>query len=875
MTERPILRLPNSREANRRRGGRRSIARPRGPGRARQIQRFQPSFDQLTATIQRLREGIALRDDPAGISPDRALVFETAGSIQNFARAARRVGLEILFEEDLDDLTEIPEGFEPPGEGDTLPRTLYTTMPTVESSERLLALWRAHRRGEAAPDGAAPWWQLFDLLIDLRTWGPADRFSDQARQLLDERLPEDDDETLNLELEIWGSSNRATRDLWRNEAIAKVQNLGGDVIDRANIDQRDFIYDALLVRLPAGAVRQLIDDPNAPDSLAWIRGIHFILPQTIAQALPDEPEVDNGHEGVLDPFDEGAPARAVLLDGVALAAHPALDGGIAIEDVHDIVPRSLVQDRSHATSMASLILRGDLEQDGAPLADAQLLNVPILIDEHSGRASSPNNRLFVDVVHTALAELFTGPDALAPDSFVVNFSIGIQEMRFAGRTSALARLLDWWSHEYGVLFVVSSGNIPNPVIVQGVAAGAFEDAEPEQQREMVRDALAEAAFERTLMAPAESINSLTVGAASHDRMPVDPPARAGTIRLDHPDEPRPALTSAIGLGLQRSLKPDLLQSGGIHEVRILADGESTRLRVANPSRFAGLVVAAPTFAAGASTKRSIGTSCAAALTTRDILLAAHELVIEEGPYAGQELRREDLALLTRALAVNAARWPGAADAHYRSALQRFGRYRSSRAKEEVARYYGYGLLLSERMCESPENGATLIGLGTLRKDGARIFDLPLPPSLAGERIPRSMHVTLAWFSPVSVTRAQYRLAGLEAIASDTDEEGNLDQEQDTTWGLALKTDGPDQAMVKRGSVWSRRLKHDRLTVPDFDEGATIPIRVQCRDTSGGGLNPDIDIRFAIAVTLLAEAAIQFDIYQEIQDQIRLRLQGNA
>jgi hypothetical protein len=55
-------------------------------------------------------------------------------------------------------------------------------------------------------------------------------------------------------------------------------------------------------------------------------------------------------------------------------------------------------------------------------------------------------------------------------------------------------------------------------------------------------------------------------------------------------------------------------------------------------------------------------------------------------------------------------------------------------------------------------------LGYIRKDGARIFDIPLPPSLSGAQVPRSMRATLAWFSPVNGARARYRLASLHAIA---------------------------------------------------------------------------------------------------------------
>lgn len=52
----------------------------------------------------------------------------------------------------------------------------------------------------------------------------------------------------------------------------------------------------------------------------------------------------------------------------------------------------------------------------------------------------------------------------------------------------------------------------------------------------------------------------------------------------------------------------------------------------------------------------------------------------------------------------------------------------------------------------------MIFQGSIRKDGAQIFRLPVPPSLSGERLARSMRVTLAWFSPVNPSRAHYRFA---------------------------------------------------------------------------------------------------------------------
>ena len=107
--------------------------------------------------------------------------------------------------------------------------------------------------------------------------------------------------------------------------------------------------------------------------------------------------------------------------------------------------------------MASLILRGDLIADGAPVKDSRLLSIPVLVDNEHG-AISPDDMLFVDVIHIALARAFMGDEALAPDAFLVNFSIGVKGAAFSGRISSLARLLNWWADQQGILFLVSAGS---------------------------------------------------------------------------------------------------------------------------------------------------------------------------------------------------------------------------------------------------------------------------------------------------------------------------------------------------------------------------------------------------------------------------------
>ena len=865
MNERPILRLPEGHVGRRRRGTPNRAPRPRSAGPAAQAARLAGKFTRVEEALA--DPDAALRSDPAGVAPDRALVFVTAAPIADFARVATLVGFEVVAEVDVADEYELNDGLILENATAASP-TLYATMPTLDAFRSLLTMWHAYSRNESAPAGYAPWHNLFDLLDDLRPWGPEDRLSPDVREDLEFQLSEYEHEDLRLELDIWPTRSRTTRDRRRAEAEARVNDLGGRVISTCSIDEDGFIYEALLVGLAGSAVREMIEDPSAPECLATLEGVQFVLPQFVAQSLPYlSGPVDAQTETFGGAFAPDAPVRAVLLDGTPVAAHAHLDGGVVAEDVHDLVGRSVVANRRHATSMASLILRGDLEADGEPVAGSRLLSVPVLEDSDDG-AKSPVERLFVDVVHVALTRTFLGEDPLAPDAFVVNFSVGVRGAHFAGRVSSLARLLDWWSASVGVLFMVSSGNM-SELMIPEMTTVAFEAKDVDTRHRLISNALRMSGHERTLLAPAEALNVLTVGAASQDLAPGGSQPTLGGFSTQADDQGTAAVSTGLGPGPLGAIKPDVLAPGGVHEVRVLPAGPDLRLHVVQETVRSGLFVASAV--GGLARERARGTSCATALATRAVLNAAAELTDEGGPFEGQELPRRDLALLTRALAVNAARWPDAAGRQYEEELERVGSPRNLQAKQEVARRFGHGTLDGELMAAAPALGTTLVSVGTVRKDRAATFDLPLPASLSGDSVHRSLFVTVAWFSPVDASRARYRLAALEAVAS---EGGHADDwEEDRGWMLAMKGTELAVPMIKRGTVWSRRLVPERVRVPVYGDEDSVGIHVQCRDASGGGLSPDDDIRFAIAVTLELADTVRYDVHEEVRQRLTVRARG--
>ena len=113
----------------------------------------------------------------------------------------------------------------------------------------------------------------------------------------------------------------------------------------------------------------------------------------------------------------------------------------------------------------------------------------------------------------------------------------------------------------------------------------------------------------------------------------------------------------------------------------------------------------------------------------------------------------------------------------------------------MLRHYGYGAFDPHLLLEFPQHGVTLLGYGSIQKDGASIFEFPLPESLSRQSLQRQLRITLAWFSPVSVARARYRLAALSAVATDSDE--GVDEESDSKWQLEVKNELLDEALVGR------------------------------------------------------------------------------
>ena len=850
MAERPLLKLPDPLPFTPK-AGPRAIGKVAKPTRARQGERLAPRFDRLKRAVSDPQALLELRNDPASIAPERAIVFEVAGQLKDFYEQARTLGFDYLgdFEDEIEPSEDFYDRDKPQK---TIARRIYFAMPDVQALRELLSLWERYQDGRMMPKGRGPWRELFSLLIAVRPWGPQDRVPPETIAFWQSALRSSPDSPVRFEIELFYYENPERRANAFQQIEREVGLIGGRIVHHAVIPE--IRYDAALIDIPPDQVRMLIDHPDV--TLARVDEVMFLRPQSVAQCpTKGEPE---GADGQPTPPDAGIASRspvAALLDGLPIQNHARLAGRLVIDDPDDLEPTYPVDRREHGTAMASLIIHGDLNRAEAPLP-RPLLVLPIMEPTDHDSERTLDNRLLVDVVYRAVRRIKEGDGeqpASAPSVILINFSIGDQWRPFARVMSPLGRLLDYLAYRYRLLFFVSAGNILDSITVPDFnTSQEIEDASPDDREKAILAALNNNKSQRTLFSPAEAINILTIGAA-HAGSAFNgglPP----TLIDPFTDGELPNVASATGLGYRKTVKPELLLEGGRTPVRVVGTGAGVTIQPARgPARLFGARTAFPDKRGGTRFEDfTWGTSVATALATR----AAHQvhdvLLDAESGSNHSDISPEYMALVLKALLVHTASWSSKGEM-----LDEFfgpqGQGQHAARRDDIARLLGYGVPKIDRALDCAENRATLLGIGTIASDSALLYRIPLPGDLDGVRAFRALTVTLAWFSPINPRHQGYRMAALDVSPAS----------EEKYWVVSDRYPyQPTDKAIARGTIFHERRSGERAVA--FVDGGDLLIRVSCR-AGAGDLQENIPYAMAVSFEVGIESGIQ------VYDQIRTRL----
>ena len=776
-------------------------------------------------------------------------MLEVAGDVADFARAMQRIpGLEFLGEQALEQLDPDEDfaGVDQEGRRRRYARQLFLVASDARAWREVLSLWEQWKNGQELPRGLTPFRDLFAQLRELREWNDGDRLErGGAAEAWRRDLAGLGATLVPFEAELWLRGDRARRG-------ATVARLAGELAEQGGSLDRELVipeidYHGILGRAPA---ERLLEAADA-DDVAWLstEGVRlFHATGQMAAPVRDEGEQAPGVDD-LGALPAGT-SRIALLDGLPLAAHEALDGRLRIDDPEawaELVPAAR---RAHGTLMACSVVYGDLGS-GSDALDEPIYVRPILRPDAPAWVTEPieilpADRLPVDVIHEAVARLFEGADASAPETRVIVLAVGDRSQQFDRFVSPLARLVDWLSWHYRVLVLVSAGNHTADLEVSD-DANLDDPAELEHE---VLDALRRDAPYRRLLAPAEAANALTIGAAHDDA--------SGALLADGlldplRDSDLPNVLNPVTRGINRAIKPDLLLPGGRQPVRPEppTDDGKRPLSVALSRREPGVKVAAPGLAGELDRYvHSSGTSLGTGLAGHAAGIVLRQLDQLRATY-GDDFPDPtlDMVLIKAALA-HTAQW-GAAHAALAEVLSGAG---DDASRSQIVRFLGHGRARPEIALVGDDHRAVLVQAGRLTVDAMHTYDLPLPASLASEAVERRLIVTLAWLTPIAPRHRAYRAAALDLT---------YDAGRDMPFGERTEA---DHNAAGRGTLQHEILLSARA-VP-FGPADTTTLGVACRATTGV---LDEEIPYALIATIDTPVELQLPIHQEVRDAIGVRV----
>ena len=864
MADRPILAMPRPE---------RRVPQAGNPPRERIAPASASSLaSKLGPKFQRLQRALGdpsklgeLRDDPSAIVPERALVFEVASEVADFYRAVRGVpGLEFLGEDEGDAAPDedffVPDKQGAPREDKRVPRRFYFTIPDQTALSELVSLWHRFQRGEELGIGRTAWREVFGHLADVRPWGPKDRLTKEAVDDWQERLDFAPDTPIRFEAEFWYRDSTARREEAEAALSKKLQELGGDVLDRSVIDA--IRYHAILAQVSPSVVRDLLTQPGV--GLVTFDDVMVLRPQSLVSG-PVEGDLDDtiGTEsGKGDPAPD--PPVAALLDGVPMTQHDRLAQRLVADDPDNFSENyGAATEQRHGTAMASLILHGDLNGTSSqPAVKSRLYVRPVLYPQPDGfgelRELMPSNRLGIDLIWRAFIRMFdgeAGEDPTAPTVQVVNLSLGDANRRFAGTMSPWARLIDHLAWRYNVLILVSAGNISERIPLEGLDQWIdYENADDlERQMTLLRAILTRRA-DRRLLSPSEAVNALTIGAAHTDQIA---PNGQGAMAVDpYSSRVLPNPSSALGLGFKRTIKPEILFPGGAEQVRANSTHAPIDIGpVTLPANFFGIGVASPGPAGQTDRKLNMsGTSVATALATHNALRILEALDELPDDPAHPKIDRDFYAMILKALLVHSARWDGATAESLKGVVNSRRRLYWEHERDEISRFLGFGCPEIERVVDCAENRATLIGWNAIGAKETDRYMVPLPAELDGIMGFRALSVTIAWLTPITLSHRMYRLAKFKAHPGG---------DRSFSIGVANSKQQPSHNALGKGTVYHHRWEGEDAA--RFVDGGNLVLDVTCLPAAG---QLDDTIPYAVVVTLEVGQDVAVPVYERVRTRLR-------
>ncbi|MBV6519203.1 MAG: hypothetical protein DCC43_09165 [Candidatus Brocadia sp.] len=724
---------------------------------------------------------------------------------------------------------------------------LFLSMSNKQAIDKLLSLWTQWDSGDKKlPRPYGKWTEIFKQTRIIRKWDTQDRLRDTGiidywKEELE--IKKGTASKITFEIELWYRNDDAQRQEIQEKISNLIFNENGSIITTCTI--KEIRFHAIKAELPPQNIEKVLNSEYT--KIFSCNDVMLFRPvgQCRVAVSPEgtERDFESGNTN-------GEPIVA-MLDGAPFTHHNLLKNRLIVDDPDGFESDYQVSFRKHGTAMASLVCHGELDAQEEPLQRPVYFRPIMKPDPNDFKNNPPWENIpkeyfMEDLIERSVRRIFerdSNQGVVAPTIKVINFSIADSAKMFFNQLSSCAKLLDWLSYKYQVLFCVSAGNINTDINIQ---------KNINELRTLSNDALLrhttskihEDIRNRKIFSPADSINSITLGSIHSDKSTTNNIGNRFDIL---PNQKLPSPISAHGLGYKNSIKPELYINGG----RQLYNVVNNICSVSDSGLAPGQCVAT-TPATGGEINRCVyirGTSNSAALATR---AAAQIYEMLNSLLSGNGISIDDnnIAVVLKTLIVHGASW-GEGSNILESTLKTIENSRSF--KKVIARYMGFGIPDIHRVLECTSQRATAIGYGKIKKDTRHDFRFPLPPCLSGRNEMRRLIITLAWFSPINPANRKYRKANL-SFEPPTD-------------SIGVDRANADWQQVKNGTVQHEVLEGSEVV--SYQDGDFLKISVVCREDAA---NLDEEVYYGIAVTLEVSESVDLRIYEEIKDRISIPIQ---
>lgn len=724
---------------------------------------------------------------------------------------------------------------------------LFLSMSNRQAIDNLLSLWNQWDASDKKlPKPYGKWAEIFKQIKTIRKWDTPDRLRDTGiiNYWKDElELKKGTSSKITFEIELWYRNNSVQRKEIENKVRGLILTENGSIITACAI--KEIRFHAIKAELPPEKIERVLKFEYT--NVFTSNDVMFFRP--VGQCRTDVPT-----DSVERDFEFGNTVGypiAAILDGVPFARHNLLVNRLFLEDPDDFESSYSANARRHGTAMASLVCHGELDAQEEPLTRPVYFR-PIMKPDPDDFVNNPpceiipKEYFMEDLIERSVRRMFEGDSnvpAVAPTIKVINLSIADSSKMFFNQLSSCAKLLDWLSYKYQVLFCVSAGNINTDIDLQK-SINELRALSNDELSTLTMLKINEDIRNRKMLSPSDSVNSITLGSIHADRATADNIGNRFDIL---PSQDLPSPISAHGLGYKNSIKPELYIFGG----RQLYDAkDNNRYRVSDSGLAPGQGVATSP-STGGEINRCVytrGTSNSTALATRSVaqiyemlnsLISENNLLIDES----------NIAVILKTLLVHGSSWT---EGH--TILENILKTDNSRQlKKTIARYLGFGVPNIHRVLECTSQRATAIGFGKIKKDDKHDFRFPLPPCLSGINEMRRLTITLAWFSPINPANRKYRKANLSVEPPKND--------------IGVDRINADWQQVKNGTVQHEVLEGNKVV--SYQDDDFLKISVVCREDAE---SLDEEVPYGLAVTLETGEHIDLPIYEEIEARISIPVQ---